>query len=97
MTKSITIELQDWANWVAQDEDGEIYEYDKEPIPFESFGSFNALSDDDLIKCVFGGYRSNPDWQNSKINLNTHSAYIDAEGVLHKCELIPEMLKPQAD
>lgn len=70
MTKSITMELPDWVNWIAQNDDGGI-----------------------IIMRYKDEY---PDINNSKINLNTHRAYIDPDGILHRCELVPNMLKEQA-
>lgn len=93
--KSITLELPDWANWIAQDWDGELWEYEKDPKNYGSY--FNAEDNNDRMRRIPVELRGNSDWQNSKINLNTHGAYIDANGILRRCELIPDMLKPQAD
>lgn len=57
MTKSITLELQDWANWIAQDWDGEIWQYEKEPREYGAY--FNAENNDDRM------LRGNMDWKNS--------------------------------
>ena len=88
----MTIELQDWANWVAQDENGPIWQYESEPVKYAAHFTVTRSNAD----IIFDG-AVNHNWPDSKINLNTNSAYIDAEGILRKCELIPEMLKPQAD
>ena len=85
--------LRHYPNWIAQDKDGQIWQYESEPIMYDPYFGANSNSDWQL---TFEG-AVNPDWQNSKINLNTNSAYIDSGGILRKCELIPEMLKPQAD
>lgn len=80
--KSITIELQDWANWIAQDRDGEVWQYEKRPIALK--GYFNAAGNDDKMLEIRVESRENENWRDSKINLNTHSAYIDAEGILRR-------------
>lgn len=92
--KSITLELSDWANWIAQDEDGQLWEYEKNPKNYGSY--FNAEDNDDRMRRIPVELNGNSDWQNSKINLHTHGAYIDTDGILHQCELVPDMLKPQA-
>lgn len=93
--KLITLELPDWANWVTQDFDSEIFAFDLEPKECGQY--FNAENNEDRMQFVLHTDRLIPDWRDSKINLNAHGAYIDANGILRRCELIPDMLKPQAD
>jgi len=85
--KSITLELPEWANWVSQNPDGRIVEFECEPTP----GELYFLREFGNKQMVYFG-ESNENWRDSKINLNTHGAYIDADGILRKCELVTGML-----
>ena len=91
--KSITLELPDRAAWIAQNYNGGIYFHESEPFINESHMIHSSSGD----KFILGAPTYIENWRESKINLNTHGAYIDANGILHRCELVPDMLKPQAD
>ena len=83
MPKQITLKLPEWANWIAQDSDGPIWVYKTSPYPrkegfYDSDGQKYFISERTV---------QNENWRDSKININTHGAYIDADGILHKCEL----------
>ena len=96
MTKSITLELPEGMDWVAQDYHAAICAYDSEPD--EQIKQFLPKSGDTRFFVISPEHNDlvNPNWRDSKINLNTHGAYIDADGILHRCELVPDMLKEQA-
>ena len=71
MDFSITIELSDWAEWVAQDEDGKWWEYEKRPIIPKSNNPDSAVSKWEP-KGPFHGTqrlsvpaRRNQDWQDT--------------------------------
>jgi len=90
--KSITIELPEWANWIAQDAFGIIRVFKYEPaIASNTIYICDGISREISIRPVI-----NENWRDSKINLNTHGAYIDAKGMLLRCELAPDILKDQA-
>ncbi len=92
MTESITMYLPEWANWIAQDKDGEIWLSKTEPTEFcDSF-----ITNDKSKTVTRIRDKQIEDWRDSKIDLRTHGAYIDADGILHRCELVPDMLKEQA-
>lgn len=94
MAKQITLELPDWANWIAQDGDSAIATYETDPrtgtFSFFDGGRMSVIRPGDI------GNSTVSNWRDSKINLNTHGAYIDADGILHRCELVPDMLRRQA-
>lgn len=92
MTKSIALELPDWANWIAQDKDGEIWLSKTEPTEF--YDSFITNDKSKPVTRICDKQIEN--WRDSKINLQEYGAYIDAEGILHRCELVPDMLQKQA-
>ena len=93
--KSITLELPEFVNWIAQDQDRRICIYECEPIEVSEGFDVVKGNYEDLNLARYHLKAEN--WRESKINLNTHGAYIDANGILHRCELVPDMLKPQAD
>jgi len=77
--KSITLGLPEWANWIAQNLDGHIDTFEFEPKE----GNLYYLREIGMKETVYFG-EPNENWRESKINLNTHSAYIDADGILRK-------------
>ena len=85
MPKQITLQLPKWANWIAQDQDRRICIYDEEPMPDGDFFDVPHGNYEDLNLARFHIKAEN--WRESKINLNTNGAYIDADGIFHKCEL----------
>jgi len=92
MSKSITLELPEWANWIAQDEFGAVRVFSTDPKIFK-----DTFINEGISREVSRRFVMSLNWRDSKINLNTHGAYIDADGILHRCELVPDMLKKQAD
>ena len=64
-------------NWVAQDDDGEIYGYDRKPIAFSdrAYSGRNTTS-----KLIVKG-RPNPDWKDTLIDLSKND-YIIKDGIL---------------
>lgn len=97
MSKQITLELPDWANWLAQDEDGVIDYYEDEPIKSNQYPFFYKGEESQRGGRVLEPEETiNKNWSDSKIDLRTHGAYIDADGILHRCELVPDMLRRQA-
>lgn len=85
MPKQITLQLPEWANWISQDYDGVIAVYDVEPL--ESRHTFFVKQEKSTAKRISNRDITVANWRESKINLNTHGAYIDDDGILHKCEL----------
>ena len=64
-------------NWVAQDDDGEIYGYDRKPIAFSdrAYSGRNTT-----FKLIVKG-RPNPDWKDTLIDLSKND-YIIKDGIL---------------
>jgi len=80
--KSITLELPEWANWIAQDEHGDVKTFSDEPHIHNDFIWFST----GLLRVQSKRFVMAQNWRDSKINLNTHGAFIDADGILRKVE-----------
>lgn len=90
---SVTIDIPEWANWVAQDYDGDIYFYNDTPELY--FDYWNADTDAKQLEIAFTTDMQSVNWQNSKIDLRENDFEI-VNGELVAIPKMPEMLKEQA-
>lgn len=94
---SVTIEVPEWANYVSQDYNSEIYFYDKDPIEKEMYWNCATNNGKTLI---LGWFSENiaGNWKNSKIDLRENDfEIVNGELVaIPKMKDLPEMLKRQA-
>lgn len=82
---SVTIDIPEWANFVAQDNDGYIYFYNDTPELY--FDYWNADTDAEQLEIAFTTDRILANWQNSKIDLREN----DFEIVNGELVAIPKM------
>ena len=93
---SVTIDIPKWANWVAQDHDGDIYFYEEEPTA-ENDKYWNAVVKNTGMEMavIYVSFIPAINWQNSKIDLRENDFKI-INGELVAIPKMPEMLKDQA-
>jgi len=94
---SVTIDIPEWANWVAQDYDSEIWFTLNDPVKYDEY--WNVAKDDHHTRVLFSKfYGKAPNWQNSKIDLRENDfEIVNGELVaIPKTKDLPEMLKVQA-
>lgn len=94
---SVTIDIPEWAIYVVQDFDSEIWFYLNDPVKYE--GYWNVAKDDhNLQEAGLAFYGKAENWQNSKIDLRENDfEIVNGELVaIPKMKDLPEMLKEQA-
>ncbi len=94
---SVTIDIPEWANWVAQDFDSEIWFYLNDPVKDSKYWS--PRNEDESAEASLLLFSDNaPNWENSKIDLRENDfEIVNGELVaIPKMKDLPEMLKEQA-
>ncbi len=95
---SVTIDIPEWANWVAQDYDGDIYFYEEDPTTEnDKYWNVGVKNTDMEMAAIYVADVST-NWQNSKIDLRENDfEIVNGELVaIPKMKDLPEMLKDQA-
>lgn len=93
---SVTIDIPEWANWVAQDFDSEIWFYLNDPVKDSKYWWSPRNDRTQELAVLFHGNAEN--WQSSKIDLRENDfEIVNGELVaIPKMKDLPEMLKEQA-
>ena len=69
--------------FVAQDVDGDIYQYSHKPLPkFKAEGWDSAELADAYCSLLKLGHHRNPEWMFALVHLSTHTAFVDEDGKL---------------
>lgn len=93
----VTIEIPEWAIYVVQDCDSEIWFYVNNPVKVSNYWS--PRNEDEPAEAALPLFSDNaPNWENSKIDLRENDfEIVNGELVaIPKMKDLPEMLKEQA-